>query len=63
MTASSSKGSGKRKQVGPTCPDFALGGEVRRGGSDVRHPLSRPLPLAGERRKTKASAFISSPDA
>jgi len=28
-----------------------LGGEARRGGFDVRRPLSQPLPLAGERRK------------
>jgi hypothetical protein len=28
-----------------------LGGEVRRGGDDVRCPLSPPLPLTGERRK------------
>jgi hypothetical protein len=28
------------------------GGEVRRGGNDVRFPLSPPLPLVGERRKT-----------
>jgi len=26
------------------------GGEARRGGIDVRSPLSQPLPLAGERR-------------
>jgi hypothetical protein len=30
-----------------------LGGEVRRGGDDVRIPLSQPLPLAGERRKKR----------
>src|SRR5215831_6157375 len=35
--------------LGPSCSSPPLGGEARRGGNDVRNPLSRPLPLAGER--------------
>jgi len=35
----------------PSYSSPLLGGEVRRGGDDVRFALSPPLPLAGERRK------------
>jgi len=32
-----------------SCSSPPLGGEARRGGDDVRNPLSQPLPLTGER--------------
>ncbi|MBV8192730.1 MAG: Smr/MutS family protein [Alphaproteobacteria bacterium] len=40
-----------------------LGGEARRGGDDVRSPLSQPLPLTGERRKREAAQELSLDDA
>jgi hypothetical protein len=34
-------------------------GEVRRGGIDVRGPLTQPLPLAGERRLKTMESMIT----
>ena len=36
-----------------------LGGEARRGGNDVRIPLTQPLPLAGERSLMGGEAFVT----
>ena len=40
--------------LSPSYSSPPLGGEARRGGNDVRLPLSLPLPLAGERSLKKS---------
>jgi hypothetical protein len=47
----------------PSCSSPPLGGEARRGGNDVRIPLSQPLPLAGERSLTQRCVARSWPSA
>ena len=44
-----------REAIVNSCSSPPLGGEVRRGGNDVRIPLTQPLPLAGERSTNDVS--------
>jgi CO/xanthine dehydrogenase Mo-binding subunit len=44
-----------REAIVNSCSSPPLGGEVRRGGNDVRIPLTQPLPLAGERNMSGVS--------
>ena len=52
LTATPANFGGRVPEVGEHNPSYSsppLGGEARRGGIDVRNPLSQPLPLARER--------------
>jgi len=64
LTATPPNFGGRVPEVGEhnaSCSSYSsppLGGEARRGGNDVRGPLSPPLPLAGERSRERPLAGL-----